>query len=74
MRAGFRQVLSMVAVIAIALHTVLWAAFPPLAAASAVDSFTVICYSETSAPNELAPGHDPLAPAHAPCSFLSTAV
>lgn len=65
MRAGFRQYLSVVAIIAIALHTVLWAAIAPSSAAPAVDPFTVICPSESSAPAEQAPAHGPLAPAHA---------
>ena len=53
------------AFITVALHTVLWAAVTPLIAAPAVDPFTVICHSETSAPAEQAPGHSPFAPAHA---------
>jgi hypothetical protein len=75
MRAGFRQVLSMVAVIAIALHTVLWAAVTPLTAAPAVDPFTVICHSETSTPAEQTPVRGPLAPAHAcdHCNLCSAA-
>jgi len=39
-------------VIAIALHTVLWAAVTPLTAAPAIDLFAVIGLSETSPPAE----------------------
>jgi hypothetical protein len=65
----------MVAVIAIALHTVLWAAVTPLTAAPAVDPFTVICHSETSTPAEQTPVHGPLAPAQAcdPCNLCNAA-
>jgi hypothetical protein len=37
-----------VAVITVALHTVLWAAVTPLTAAPAIDLVAVICLSETS--------------------------
>ena len=75
MRAGTRQFLSVVAAIAVVMHTVLWAAVAPLAASSAVDPFTVICHSETSAPAEQAPDHGPLTPAHAcdHCNLCSAA-
>ena len=63
MRGRTRHFLSMVAAIAVILHTVLWAALGPLAASPAVDPFTVICHSETSAPAEQTPG--PLLPTHA---------
>lgn len=65
MRTGIRQFLSMASAFAIAMHTVLWVAVAPLTAAQAVDPFTVICHSETSAPAEQAPGHSPVAPGHA---------
>jgi hypothetical protein len=75
MRAGTKQFLSIMAAIAVAIHTVMWAAITPLAAGSAVDPFAVICHSETSAPAEQAPGHGPLAPAHAcdHCNLCSAA-
>ena len=57
MRTGIRQFLSMASAFAIAMHTVLWVAVAPLAAIQAIDPFTVICHSETSAPAEQAPGH-----------------
>jgi hypothetical protein len=65
MRPLVRQSVTLLAIYAIALHTVLWAAVTPLTAAPAFDPFTVICHSETSAPAEQAPGHSPFAPAHA---------
>jgi hypothetical protein len=65
MRAGTRQILSMASAFAIALHTVLWVAVAPLTAAQAIDPFTVICHSETSAPAERAPSHGPIAPGQA---------
>lgn len=49
MRAGGRKFLGVVAILAIALHAVLWAA-APMAAANAVDPFTVICHSEAASP------------------------
>jgi hypothetical protein len=75
MRGGTRHFLSAAAAIAIALHTVLWAALAPLAANAAVDPFTVICHSQTSAPAEQTPGPGPLLPAHAcdHCNLCSAA-
>jgi hypothetical protein len=63
------------AAIAVALHTVLWAALAPLAASPAIDPFTVICHSPTSAPAEQTPGPGPLLPAHAcdHCNLCSAA-
>jgi hypothetical protein len=52
------------ATIAIALHTILWAAVAPFAAPS-VDPFTVICHSEASAPADQNPVNGALPPAHA---------
>jgi hypothetical protein len=54
-----------VAVIAVALHTVLWAAVTLLTAASAIDLFPVIGLSETSPSAEQVQVDDPRAPAHA---------
>ena len=65
MRAGGRKCLGVVAILAIALHAVLWAA-APMAAATSVDPFTVICHSEAADP---AAGPDqpaaPASPSHA---------
>lgn len=44
MRTGVRRALGLVAIYAIALHTILWGFSPP-AGASAIDPFTVICHS-----------------------------
>ena len=65
MRTGTRQVLSVTAAFAIALHTVLWAAVAPMAATAAIDPFTIICHSEASGPAEEAPDHGALVPGHA---------
>jgi hypothetical protein len=65
MRGGTRQFPRVVAAFAVAMQTVLWAAVAPLTAAQAVDPFTDICHSETSAPVEQAPDHGPVAPGHA---------
>jgi hypothetical protein len=75
MRSGTRQVLSVTAAFAIALHTVLWAAVAPMAATAAVDPFTVICHSEASGPAEQTPDHGALVPAHAcdHCNLCSAA-
>ena len=72
MRARIRRIAGVAATIAIALHTVLWAAVAPFAA-PAVDPFTIICHSETSAPAEQLPADATLPPAHAcdHCSLCS---
>ena len=49
MRTGVRQVLGIVAIMAIALHTALWGVAPVHVSASAVDPFSVICHSGTEA-------------------------
>ena len=64
MRAGGRRIAGVVATIAIALHTILWAAVAPFAA-PAVDPFTVICHSEASTQADQQPGNGVLPPAHA---------
>jgi hypothetical protein len=53
------------AIFAIALHTLLWAAIAPLIAAPSVDPFSVICHSEASGPADQSPNHGPLRPANA---------
>lgn len=72
MRTGFRQIAGVVASIAIALHTILWAAVAPFAAPG-VDPFTVICHSEAAAPTDQTPVNGALPPAHAcdHCSLCS---
>jgi len=75
MPGGTRHYLSVVTAVAVAIHTVLWAALVPLAASAAVDPFTVICHSETSAPDEQTPAPSPLLPSHAcdHCNLCSAA-
>jgi len=65
MRGRIRPFLSVVAIVAIALHTSLWAAIAPLTTAPSADPFTVICHSEASGPADQIPNHGPLTPAHA---------
>lgn len=73
MRAGVRKALNVVAILAIALHTALWAGALPSAGA-AVDPFSVICHSGGPAADAQAPD----APAQAPskacdhCSLCAT--
>jgi hypothetical protein len=64
MRVGIKRIAGVAATIALALHTILWAAVAPFAA-PAVDPFTVICHSEASVPADQIPGGDALPPAHA---------
>jgi len=75
MRGGIRYFSSVMAAIAVAMHTVLWAALGPLAASAAVDPSLVICHSETSAPAEQTPAPSPMLPAHAcdHCNLCSAA-
>ncbi|HET7384557.1 MAG TPA: hypothetical protein VFJ59_18495 [Pseudolabrys sp.] len=76
MRPLVRRSVTLLAIYAIALHTVLWATVAPHTVFAAIDPFTVICHSETSAPAEQAPVHGPLAPpAHAcdHCNLCSVA-
>ncbi len=60
-RAGGRRTISLVAILAIALHAVLWGAVATPAAA-ATDPFTVICHSEAPAPADQTPADQ--APSH----------
>ena len=71
MRTGVRRIAGVAATIAIALHTILWAAVAPFAAPT-VDPFMVICHSEASTPADRAPVNS--APAHAcdHCNLCST--
>lgn len=54
MRSGVKRVLSVLAIYAIALHTILSGIAPP-ALASTLDPFSVICHSGTQAPAEQTP-------------------
>ena len=65
MRARRRPILSVVAVFAVTLHTLLWGAVAPVLAVPANDPFTVICHSEATAAADQTPNHGPLAPAYA---------
>ncbi|HXZ45418.1 MAG TPA: DUF2946 family protein [Pseudolabrys sp.] len=65
MRGRVRPFLSGLAIFAIVLHTLLWAALTPLIAAPSVDPFTVICHSEATGADDQASSHGPLTPAHA---------
>ena len=64
MRTRFRQVPGMVAIIVIAMHTVLWGGTATSPAAAAVDPFSVVCHSSGDA--NAAPGQAPSSPASAP--------
>ena len=68
MRPLFRHSVTLLAIWAIALHTVLWASIGPLNGQLAIDPFTVICHSGTSGPVEQAP--PPIVPAH-PCDHCT---
>jgi hypothetical protein len=58
MRARNRQAVSWVAIFAVALHAVLWAA-APIAAGAATDPLTVICHSEATTADQPAPASAP---------------
>ena len=66
MRRGVKRSLGWLAIVAIALHTVLWGVAAPMAQASTVDPFSIICSSAThaAAQTEQAPDQVP-APAAA---------
>ncbi len=67
MSGGVRRVLSVAAILAIALHTVAWGVVGTMAAGSAVDPFSVICHSgpQAAAPADQTPGTPPSSPASA---------
>jgi len=73
---GIRRAVSFVAIVAIALHSILLSLAPP-AAASATDPFSVICHSvaQAGAPGDETPGSPDLAPGHAceHCNLCSAA-
>lgn len=66
MRRGVKRSLGWLAIVAIALHTVLWGVATPMASASTVDPFSIICSSATHAVAQIdqVPGQVP-APAAA---------
>jgi hypothetical protein len=65
MRAGVRRGLSLLAIYAVALHTILWVAIVPAATAT-IDPSTVICHSDSGTiPAEQTPSNSHLIPAHA---------
>jgi DUF2946 family protein len=75
MRVGGRRALSVVAIYAIALHTILWSALAPQIAGSQLDPFSVICHSETqTAPVGQTPENPAPTPTHAcdHCNLCST--
>lgn len=49
MRRGLKRSLGWLAIVAIALHAVLWGVAAPMASASTVDPFSIICSSTTHA-------------------------
>jgi hypothetical protein len=66
MRAGIRRIPSLVAIYAIAMHTILWGA-GPLSAAPTVDPLSIICHSAASdsSPGQHAPVDPDRVPTHA---------
>ena len=76
MRARIKRGISFTAVIAIALHTILWGVVAPSQAAAAPDPFSIICHSDASAgPSDQTPDQSHLRPAHAcdHCNLCSAA-
>jgi hypothetical protein len=64
MRRGVKRSLGWLAIVAIALHTVLWGAMP-MASASTVDPFSIICSSATHAAAQIDQTPDSQVPAPA---------
>ncbi len=62
-RVGGRRIIGWLAIVAIAMHTVLWGVAAPMAAGATVDPLSVICHSAAlsdatdQAPADQAPGH-----------------
>lgn len=73
MWGGVRRPASWVAILAIALHTVLWGLSTPFAVASTVDPFTVICHSGAPLATDQAPANPASLPGAAcdHCSLCS---
>ena len=68
MRASFRQVVSLVAIYAVALHAIFFGVAPVFAGrAAASDPFAIICHGDALlvAPAEQAPGRPDIIPGHA---------
>jgi Protein of unknown function (DUF2946) len=68
MRTGARQILSLVAIWAVALHALLFGVVPTLAGGSAgSDPFAIICHSDAQSvtPAEQAPDRPDIIPGHA---------
>jgi hypothetical protein len=77
MTIGWRKFVSVVAIYAIALNTILWASLMPIASGANVDPFTVICHAvtQTSAAGEQkSPTGQPSGPSKAcdHCSLCAT--
>ena len=64
MQTGGRRALGALAIVAIALHAILWG-IAPLSAGPAADPFSVICHSDAAAPSEQAPAGPASVPVHA---------
>ena len=65
MRRGVKRSLGWLAIVAIALHTVLWGVAAPMASASTVDPFSIICSSATHAAAQIDQAPDGQVPAPA---------
>jgi hypothetical protein len=67
MRRGVKRSLGWLAIVAIALHTVLWGVAAPVASASTVDPFSIICTSASHSAdqNDQSPSGQVPAPAAA---------
>lgn len=52
MRRGVKRSLGWLAIVAITLHTVLWGVAAPMASASPVDPFSIICSAHAAAQND----------------------
>ena len=67
MRLGWRNIVSVAAIYAIALNTILWAALAPVPVNASFDPLTAICHSiaDTTASADQAPGGPPAKPSKA---------
>jgi len=73
MRSSVKRVLAVVAIYAIALHTILSGGAVPMAAASTLDPFSVICHSGSQAPAEQSPEAPTPSSSCDHCTLCSTA-
>jgi hypothetical protein len=55
MRLGGRRAIGLVAIVAIALHAMLWGVATPMAAGAPLDPFSVICHSGAQTPADQSP-------------------